>query len=507
MQQSLLPFKYECERETTGLTAFAGLPVYADLLRVSGLLQAFDEHLGVRRAGQGWTDSEICQALILLSLAGGESVSDLEILEKDDGLRRVMLKASNHGLSRKQLRELERRWRKERKRAVPSESSVFRYLESFHNASQEQEREAHKAFIPEQNPHLRGFASVAKHLLAFVQRNAPQSTATLDIDATLQETNKLDALWTYKKFKGYQPVNVWWAEQEQMVLTEFRDGNVPASFELKRVLEQSLQHLPDGVKRVRLRSDTAGYQKDLLRFCQDTKHELFKRIEFGIGCPINEEFRKAVAAMPESAWKRLTVKANGREHETSREWAEICFVPNSLGHSKNGPHYRFLATREVIEEQRPLPGMENEVEYSFPTYEASEVRYKLRGYVTNMDWEGQELIHWICKRCGKSEEVHAILKSDLAGGRFPSGKSGANAAWWWLAVLACNVSTLMKRLVLGGSWATKRLKALRFHLISIPGRVITRARQLILRINHEHPSFKLLQAARQRIAGLKYAPG
>lgn len=91
------------------MTALAELPIYADLLRVFGLLQAFDEHLGVRHAGQGWTDSEICQALILLSLAGGESVSDLEILEKDNGLRSVMLKASNHGLSRKQLRELERR--------------------------------------------------------------------------------------------------------------------------------------------------------------------------------------------------------------------------------------------------------------------------------------------------------------------------------------------------------------------------------------------------------------
>lgn len=96
----------------------------------------------------------------------------------------------------------------------------------------------------------------------------------------LQETKKLDALWTYNKFEGYQPVNGRWAEQEQMVLTEFRDGNVLAGFELKRVLEQSLKQLPDGVKCLRLRSDTAGYQKDLLRFCQDTKHESFKRIEF-----------------------------------------------------------------------------------------------------------------------------------------------------------------------------------------------------------------------------------
>lgn len=507
MQQSLLPFKYESERASTGLTALAGLPVYLDLVRVSGMLDAFNEHLDVRRRGQGWTDSEICQSLMLLNLAGGESVSDLEIFEKDDGFRKVMLKASNHGLSRKQLRELERRWRKERNRAVPSESSVFRYLDSFHDASQELERVAHKAFIPRQNKHLRGFVSVVRQWLAFVQKNAPQSTATLDIDATLQETNKLDALWTYKKFKGYQPANVWWAEQEQMIFTEFRDGNVPASFELKRVLEESLEQLPEGVNRVRLRSDTAGYQVDLLKFCQDTKHKRFKHIEFGIGCPVNEEFRKAVVATPESAWKRLTVEKGGRTYDTSREWAEICYVPNLLSRSKDALVYRFLATREVIAEQRELPGLETEREYPFPTYETSQTKYKLHGYVTNMDWTGQELIPWICLRCGKSEEAHAVIKSDLAGGRFPSGKFGVNAAWWWLAVLAYNVSTLMKRLVLGGSWATKRLKALRFNLISIPGRVIRSSRQLILRISHGHPALELLQAARIRIAGLKYAPG
>ena len=506
MLQSLLPFKYECERESTGLTALGGLPVYADLISFSGILSALDEHLGVRGGGQGWTDAEICQSLILLNLAGGESVSDLEILEKDDGFRMIMLKASNHGLSRKQLRALMRRWRKEKTRAVPAESSVFRYLESFHDTSQELEREEHVAFIPKQNKHLRGFIAVIKKWLAFVQRNTPQSTATLDLDATLQETHKQEALWSYKKFKGYQPVNVWWAEQQQMVLTEFRDGNVPASFELKRVLEQSLSLLPSGVHNVRLRSDTAGYQVEMLKFCQDTEHERFKRIEFGIGCPMNDAFKEAVAATPESAWKRLTYEAKGRVYETNREWAEICYVPDSLAHSKNGPHYRFVATREIVEEQRYLPGVETEAEYPFPTYETSGVRYKLRGYVTNMDWEGQTLIHWICERCGKSEEVHAIIKSDLAGGRFPSGKFGANAAWWWLSVLACNVNTLMKRLVLGGNWVAKRMKALRFRLISIPGRVIRRSRQLILRINHAHPAFELLQAARQKIGGLKLAP-
>ena len=47
------------------------------------------------------------------------------------------------------------------------------------------------------------------------------------------------------------------------MFTEFRDGNVPAGHEMTRVLDESLENIPPGVERVRLRSDTAGYQQEL----------------------------------------------------------------------------------------------------------------------------------------------------------------------------------------------------------------------------------------------------
>ena len=44
-------------------------------------------------------------------------------------------------------------------------------------------------------------------------------------------------------------------------------------------------------------------------------------------------------------------------------------------------------------------------------------------------------IHWLHERCGKSEEAHAVMKDDLAGGKLPSEDFGENAAWWWILVL------------------------------------------------------------------------
>src|SRR6202030_4455646 len=105
--------------------------------------------------------------------------------------------------------------------------------------------------------------------------------------------------------------------------------------------------------------------------------------------------------------------------------------------------------------------------------------HKLFGVVTNRKGPGDGVIWWLRERCGKSEEVHSAMKSDLAGGQMPSGLFGANAAWWALTILAFNLNAAMKRLVLGEHWATKRMKALRFHLIGFLRRVGGQPRKLI----------------------------
>ena len=143
----------------------------------------------------------------------------------------------------------------------------------------------------------------------------------------------------------------------------------------------------------------------------------------------------------------------------------------------------------------------------FQTIAFDDAQYKLFGLVTNMDWEAEQLIHWHHKRCGKSEEAHAVMKEDLAGGKLPSGQFSENAAWWAIMVLAHNLNAAMKGLVLQDSWVSKRMKAIRFHLINLPGRIIEHARELLIRLAGDHPSFEMLLKARMRIMELGYASG
>ena len=210
MRQGVLSFQYASEKSTTGMTALSGLMTYLELMQVAGLRSSVERHVGLRECGQGWTDSQIITSLIVLNpvsstgqaLAGGESVMDLEVLEKDAGLCRVLRHAETHGMRRRERRALKARWRGERRRSVPSDSVVFRYLDRFHDAGEEAKREAHRAFIPSPNEALRGLHQVNADLLGFVQSRSPQREATLDMDATLVETHKQEALYSYKKYRA-----------------------------------------------------------------------------------------------------------------------------------------------------------------------------------------------------------------------------------------------------------------------------------------------------------------
>jgi len=504
MSQKTLPFKYEGAKRESGVTSLGGLALYSGLAHIMDLSGSVRSHIRVRQDTQGWTDSQMIMSLILLNLAGGDCVEDLNILEADEGFCRILRRVELHGLNRRERREQERRWRKEKRRTVPSPTAAFRYLGAFHDEEEEKRRVVGRAFIPAPNEYLKGLGQVNADMMAFSQRQEEGETVTLDMDATVVETMKEEALYSYKGYKSYQPINVWWAEKQMVLQTEFRDGNVPAGHKNLGILKEALGYLPEGVKSVRLRSDSAGYQHNLLKYCETGKNKKFGRIEFAIGCDVTAEFKEA-ALLVEEQWHPIYKTKRGKKIKTKQEWADVGFVPNAIGHSRNSPDYRYIAIREPLE-QRVLPGLEQEMLFPFPTVSMGEKKYKLFGIVTNREMDGEELIHWHRERCGKSEEAHGVMKHDLAGGKLPSGSFGENAAWWWCMILAFNLNALMKNLVLQGEWKNKRMKAIRFKIIHIPAKIINHSRELIIRLHKKHPSFELIRVAEARILEMGCVP-
>lgn len=504
-KQGILSYRIEADNASTSMTGMAGLGPYLDLIVGSGLLGSIRKNLTIRKDGQGWTDAQVLVGLVLLNLAGGDSVEDIDRLEADKGLVKLIEQYEGTGLSRVARWEMERRWRKERTRGLPSSNAIRRYLSEFESEGDGRERIAGKAYIPEANEHLVELRKVNADLTSFADRRHRSAIATLDCDATLIEVTKAAAKFCYKHYRAYQPYNVYWAERRMMVHSEFRDGNVPAGYDQVRVFEEATRYLPSWVKRLRTRMDTAGNDHKLLRYFECGENKRFGRIEFAIGCDVTAAFREAVRQVEESEWQAIYKVVDGKREKTQRQWAEVCFVPNKIGHSLKSPTYRYMATREPLRDQ-PLPGMEGQISLPFQTMRWNRVSYKVFGMVSNMDWEGEELIRFHDGRCGKAEEAHKILKEDFAGGTMPSGEFGANAAWWQIAILAMNLNSIMEHEVLGGEWAGKRMKAIRYWVVCVPGRIVERGRQIYLKMREEHRVFGVLLEMRRRILELACGP-
>jgi len=80
-------------------------------------------------------------------------------------------------------------------------------------------------------------------------------------------------------------------------------------------------------------------------------------------------------------WKPVMKEIKGALRKTGKEWAEVCFVPMRSAIAKKTRVYRYLATRELLD-QPELPGMEGQVELPFPTMTIEKKRYKIFGIVS-----------------------------------------------------------------------------------------------------------------------------
>jgi hypothetical protein len=477
MKQIDIKFQYAKKGEQT-YSPFGGALLVDDIFKRFGIDDAIDRHIGARRANAGvrYTDRTYMKSLVLMQLFGGDTVDDLQMIREDPVAREIL-------------------------GPIPGRTSFHNYLSSFADEMEESKRGQGKSVILTPNRHLGGFDEVTRHYLSAIPSFAEVNTVTLDQDATFIPCGVRGALYNYKSEKSFQALNTYCDEYDMTIHSEFRDGNVSPGYQQLEQLKASLEVLPASVKKVRLRSDTAGYQIELLKYCAQGDNQRFGVIDFAIGCPVTAELKAAVAATNASEWHRV---------DDDQECAVITFAPNSLSLSKNSPEYRFIAIREVLCEhvesapaQRCLfPDEEDGVSSLHPTLMNGKV-YKVFALVTNLIHPlPEKIVRWYHKRCGKSEEIHRILKNDLAGGHVVTKALGANAAWWQIVILSANLLSLIKRCCLPEKYLQARPKRLRLLLFSVVARVTRHARKHCI-VVYASTAARLLEAAWIRLAGLQ----
>ena len=463
--QGLLPYRIETTERSEHVTARAGLRLVVETMHALGLDRAIEKHLRLRRRRSGYGECQKVEAMVLLLASGGDCLDDIRVLSADAGLCRLL------------------------DRKLPSPDTLLGFLYAFHDeglitAAQERRAPGTVAYIPEESAPLCGLARVNSALVHALAAQGGGCRATLDHDATIQESHKREALPHYKHGRGYQPAAIYWAEQDLVVADEYRDGNVPAGMQNLPLIRRGFASLPPNVTELFFRADSACYENAVLRWLADPARQDGPRgtIGFTVSADMSRELRAVCAALPEPSWLLVEERAN----ETVM-CAEVEFTP-SESWPKDAEPLRYVAVR-FRPRQLTLEGTED---------------IKYLAVVTNRrELDAPALCRWHWQKAGTIEHLHHVTKNELAARVPPCGRFGANAAWYRFAMLTYNVLSAMKSLALPPHFGDARPKRIRFSLFSLAGRIVSHAGDLVLRIASQVEKLAGLIQARARLAALR----
>ena len=440
----MLPFVLTLGDAET-VTARAGLPLVVEAFRSLRLDEVVAERLKLSKRRRGFTEAEKLEALLLLLCAGGERVEDIRILSEDKGLLRLLGSA------------------------LPSPDALLDFLGAFHEEVDRPEGEL--SWVPPESRALLALHDVNRALVArAASRDA--TTATIDHDGTLIESHKDEATRTYEGFRGYQPLVALWAEEGLVVADEFRDGNVPGGKDPLSSVRRAFEALPSRVTVRRFRGDSADYHLSLLRYLVE------ENIGFTISADMTRELRAVCVDLKKSAWRLLET----RERE-SVHLAEVEFTPGDW--PKDARPLRYVAVRftpkqdDFFEEPKYLAVVSNRDELSMA-----------------------ELVGWHWGKAGTIEHVHRVMKDELGASVMPSGRFGANAAWFRINALAFNLLAVLRRRALPPHLEDARPKRLRFEVFTLPGRLALHQRQVVVQVSAAGARGQALDDARGRLAQL-----
>jgi hypothetical protein len=419
----ILPYQLDTTNDL--LTSRAGLLCIAELMNSLGLADRIDACFPQPGSNRGFKPSVFMETLILMQHEGGFHLDDVRYLQEDTALQTVL------GLEK-----------------IPQAVSLGNWLRRMGKHS--------------------GWNTALTQVNQTVLQSAlhKRKAITLDIDATEIIAGKADARWTYKSNRGYMPMVGHIAETGQIVACDFREGNTPQAKDNLKFIHQCQDSLPAGCYVQNLRIDAAGYQADIIKYCDQ------KQIGYAIRAKMSAYLKDIILLASDSDWQPL-LNRKGEAisgHSTYR-------TLHVIGDYEQA--FTVVVQRKELKGQVDLEIMQSDEEICAQGY-------VYRAIATNREtMTDSEIIHWYNQRAQDSENRIKELKLDFGGDTLPCSDFNANAVYFSICALAYNLFALMRQLLPEGM-ECHRAKTIRWRLYAIAAKVIKTGRQVFVKVQAQH---------------------
>lgn len=290
----------------------------------------------------------------------------------------------------------------------------------------------------------------------------------LDIDATVIESNKSTAWTTYKECIGYTPM-VGHINGGYVIHQEFRDGNTAPAFNNLEFIQNCIKQLPSNKQLKWIRADAASYQADIFNYCDK------KDIHYCIGAKVTKNVSNEIDNI--TNWEAL---GNG-EH--------ISEFIHTMPKAKNA--FRVIVTKKVhipiLPHLKELLSDKEIEQYNSTRYHAIATN--------NNELTAQEIVALYRQRAHTSENSIKELKNGFNLDYLPTSDFISNALYFTIGTLAYNIFILFK-MIMDKKLQHHTIKTIRYKIYNIAGKLITHARQTILKIPKAY--LELLQTIREK---------
>jgi hypothetical protein len=265
---------------------------FADSLAIAPLI---NDELKVKRRARGYSEAEAVMGLVYNLVAGGESLSDLEVLRGDPGT--------------KELLEVEE---------IIAPTTAGEHLRKFSIGDIRDLQRSNRQLQQRARPHQQS------------------KSCTIDLDSSIYEQSsekKQGSRKAYNGETGYHPLFAFWEEEGELVHSHLRRGNAYTASKVVWFMQEVLQRVPTQAEK-KVRADSGFYSKEVVGFCES------KGLLFGITADQTQPLMNKVRGLSERKWKDL-------EKYGVAQVSELRYQP--VGWKKS---YRYLVKRNLMENKQ-----------------------------------------------------------------------------------------------------------------------------------------------------------